>query len=211
MKLRRLLLAAAFVTALTLITDHAAAQNKDIKAKADAKPAVDMNEMMKRWKEAATPGENHKFLDQFVGRWDTVTRIWMEGPGKAPVESKGTAEVKWILDGRFVVEELTGQMMGMPHQGRGTTGFDNFKGKYVTSWIDNMGTAMYTGEGGVDASSKTLTVHGKMDEPMTGERDKPVKYVTRIVNRDSHVFEIYDLAGTPNEFKAVEITYRRKK
>ncbi len=210
MKLRKSLSVMAFVMASVLMADEALAQNGDVKAKAASKPAVDMNEMMRKWKEAGTPGENHKFLENFVGRWDTVARMWFEGPAKAPTESKGTAEVKWILDGRFVIEESIGQMMGMPHHGRGTTGYDNFKQKFVASWIDNTATAMYTSEGILDAASKTLTMHGKMDEPMTGERDKAVKYVTRVLSKDKHVFEVYDLAGTPNEFKVVEVTYVRQ-
>lgn len=210
MKLQKLILVGTLAVASTLAPSYALAQNKNVKAKAEEKPMVNMDEMMKRWKQAATPGENHKLLEHFVGRWDTATRVWMEGPGKAPVESAGTVEVKWILDGRFLLEESAGQMMGMPHQGRGTTGYDNFKGKFVSLWIDNMGTGMYTSEGTFDPSSKTLTMRGKMDEPMTGERDKPVKYVTRILSKDSHVFEIYDSAGTPNEFKVVEMRYQRK-
>jgi hypothetical protein len=168
-------------------------------------------EMMKRWQEAATPGEGHKVLEQFVGEWETTTRMWMEGPAKPAAESKGTSVVSWVMDGRFIQQESTGQMMGMPHRGVGFTGYDNFKKKYVMSWIDNTATALYTGEGTADRDGKVMTFYGKMDEPMTGEKNKTIRYVTRIIDRDKHVFEIYDLVGTPNEFKALEIIYTRKK
>jgi len=56
-----------------------------------------------------------------------------------------------------------------------------------------------------------LTLYGKMDKPMTGEHNKNVKYVTRIVGPDKHIFEVHDLAiGEPNT-KVVEVTYTRKK
>jgi hypothetical protein len=194
--------------ALALTANQTFSQEK-VGNKNEAKPAVDMQEMMKKWAEAARPGEPHKLLDQFVGKWDTATRVWME-PGKPPMETKGTADVKWIMDGRYILEESAGQIMGQPHKGMGITGYDNFKQKYVSSWIENMSTGMYTSEGTVDQSGKVLTLHGKIDEPMTGERDKLVRFVARLISKDKHVFEIYDLVGRPDEFKAVEITYTRK-
>jgi ABC-type glycerol-3-phosphate transport system substrate-binding protein len=36
-------------------------------------------------------------------------------PGKPPVESKGTCDAKWVMDGRFVSHETSGQLMGMPY------------------------------------------------------------------------------------------------
>ncbi len=207
MKLRMLLFAIAVAGALALSIGRTDAQDK---ANNDAKPAADMQEMMKRWMEVATPGEGHKLLEQFVGKWDTVTRMWWEGPGKPPTETKGSAEVKWVLEGRFLLEEASGQAMGMPYKSINYLGFDNYKKKYVVSYLDSMGTAMYTGEGKFDPSNKVMTLFGKMDDCMIGERDKPVKYVTRVISKDKHVFEIYDEVGSPNEFKAVEVIYTRK-
>ena len=203
MKLRMFLFAIAIAAALVLSISRTDAQDK-------AKPDADMQEMMKKWAEVSTPGEGHKTLEQFVGKWDTVIRMWPEGPGKPPVESKGSCETKWVLDGRFLLEEAAAQMMGMPYKSMNLIGFDNYKKKYVMSYADNMGTAIATGEGKLDPSNKVMTSFGKMDEVLTGERDKLAKYVMRIISKDKRVFEIYDEVGSPNEFKAVEITYTRK-
>jgi hypothetical protein len=48
-----------------------------------------------------------------------------------------------------------------------------------------------------------------MDEWMTGEHDKTVKYLTRIVDENTYVFEIHDLAIVPGETKVMEIEYTR--
>lgn len=181
------------------------------KSKGGEKTPAMSEEMMKKWAEAGTPGEPHKVLDQFVGKWDVATRVWMEGPAKPPVEMKATAEVKWILDGRFLQEDASCQMMGMSQKSIAVTGYDNLKKKYVVSYIDNMSTALFTGEGTLDASGKVMTLFGKFDEPMTGERDKVIKFVTRLIGPDKHIFEIYDLVGTPNEFKSLEMTYVRRR
>jgi hypothetical protein len=208
MKVRITMFAFVMACALALPANQVFSQEKG-GGKNEAKPAVDMQEMMKKWAEAAKPGAPHRLLDQFVGQWDVAMRMWME-PGKPPMETKSTADVKWIMDGRFLLEESTGQIMGMPHKGMGITGYDNFKQKYISSWIENMSTGMYTSEGTFDQSGKVLTLHGKIDEPMTGERDKLVRFVARFISKDKHVFEIYDLVGRPDEFKAVEMTYTRK-
>lgn len=202
----RYILAVIAVSAIALVT--ISAQDKKPEAQGDA---ANMQEMMKRWQESATPGPAHKKLEPLVGTWDTVSRMWMQGPGKPPVESKGTAEIRWVLGGRFLLEEAKGEMMGQPFQGMGLTGYDNFKKKYIFSWADSSETALYTALGDIDSTGVVMTSYGQMDEPMTGERDKRVKYVTRMINQDKHVFEIYDNVGKPGEFVAVEITYTRRK
>jgi hypothetical protein len=210
MKLSILVCGIALACALAFSTDRVLCQGKQEKAKNESKQPAEMQEMMKKWAELARPGENHKVLDAMTGRWETATRVWWEGPQKSPVETKGAAEIKWIMDGRYLLEESTGQTMGQSYKSMTLTGFDNFKKKYLFSYVDSMGTAIYTGEGTFDPAARVLISYGKVDDLMTGERDKPVKYVTRLLGKDKYVFEIYDLIGGPSEFKAVEITYTRK-
>lgn len=205
MKMRIMMFALAIAGALAVAAADAACQDKPAKQPTPA----EMQEMMKKWEEIATPGPAHKILDNMVGKWETTTSMWW-AKDSAPQMSKGSSEVRSIMGGRYVLEEISGDMMGTPWKGMGVTGYDNFKKKYVFTFLDNMGTAILTGQGDFDASKNVLTSLGKMDEPMTGEKDKTVKYVTRIINKDKHVFEIYDLVGTPNEFKVIEIVYTRK-
>ena len=205
MKMRILTFAIAIAGALLLASADGACQEKAPKQPSPA----EMQEMMKKWAEIATPGPAHKVFDNFVGKWETATSMWWS-KDSAPQQSKGASDVRWIMDGRYVLEEVSGDMMGTPWKGMGVTGYDNFKKKYVFTFLDNMGTAILTGEGNFDAKNNVMTSIGKMDEPMTGEKDKTVKYVTRIISKDKHIFEIYDLVGTPNEFKVIEIVYTRK-
>jgi len=167
-------------------------------------------EMMKRWEAAMTPGEAHKKLEAFVGSWDVEAKAWMKGPKDEPSVSKGTAEYKMALGGRYLQQEFAGEMMGQPMSGVGYTGYDNFRKKYVSFWIDNMGTAMSTMEGTMDKDGKALTMWGKMDEPATGEKDKKVKYITRVVDKDKHVFEMYDPERFGEKKPVMVLTYTRK-
>jgi hypothetical protein len=185
------------------------APGQDKGAKKESMPSQE--EMTKRWQEAMTPGEGHKVLEGLVGSWITTTSVWMEGPDRPPSVSSGTAECKWTLGKRFVQMDMTGEMMGMPMAGIGFTGYDNFKKKYINFWIDNTSTAMFTSEGTLSKDGKTMTMMGKMDEPSTGEKNKPVKYVDTFVGPDKHVFEIHDLSIKVGKTKVVEIVYERKK
>jgi hypothetical protein len=168
-------------------------------------------EMMKRWQETMTPGTQHKMLEESVGAWDAEVKMWMKGPGTEPTISKGTSENKMVLGGRYLQQDFTGEMMGQPFAGVGLTGYDNFKKKYVSFWIDNMSTAMSTMDGVMDKDGKSCTMWGKMDEPATGEKGKKVKYVTRFIDKDTQVFETYDVSAYGDKKPVMEITYKRKK
>ncbi len=177
-----------------------------------------MAEMMKKWEAVASPGKHHRLLDHSVGSWDVAIKTWMGGPQAPAMESMGRAEAKWILDGRYV-EEVVQSKMSMPDgqggmtevsfEGKGLTGYDNYKNIYVGVWVDNMGTQMVTLKGTSVPGSNVLTMYGEMDEPMMDMQDRLIKCVTRIVDKSKHVFEMYDLA-VGDHYKVMEITYTRR-
>ncbi|MFI5252903.1 MAG: DUF1579 domain-containing protein [Bacteroidota bacterium] len=176
----------------------------------DKPQSPESQEMMKKWMEAMSPGEFHKKLDAFVGSWSLTESIWMAEPG-APIVTKGSAEIKWTLDGRFIQQELDGTMMGSPMHGIGYTGYDNINKHYVSFWIDNTSTAMTTADGIFNQDGTVLTTYGKMDEPTTGEHNKNIKYIWKIIDKDNNVFEIHDLSLPEPNTKIVEVAYTRKK
>ncbi|MGZ8952414.1 MAG: DUF1579 domain-containing protein, partial [Methylobacter sp.] len=126
------------------------------KGKKTEKP-MDPQAMMEVYTKLAAPGEQHKQLASFAGSWTTKTKEWME-PNKPPVESTGSAEMKILLDGRFLQQELTGQMMGQPFSGIEITAYDNLLKRYVTSWMSTMGTGIFTMEGTASTDGKTITL-----------------------------------------------------
>jgi len=161
-------------------------------------------EGMKRYQEACTPGAAHRKLEAFVGEWETSLTIQMGGQ-RSPA-SKGTASVRWLFPGRWLANEHKGQFSGML-----LLGFDNFKGRYVMSSVDTMETSLKTASGLWNRDETALSLHGTIDEPLTPEQDKPVKYVWRIVDKDHLVFEVHDLAIDPGDTKVIEVEYTRKK
>jgi hypothetical protein len=168
---------------------------------------MDMQAMMDTYKKLATPGEPHKQLASLAGSWTTKTKSWME-PDKPPMESTGTCEDKALLDGRFLQQECTGEMMGQPYTGIGVHGYDNLTKKYVTTWMDSMGTGIFVMDGTASADGKTITLHGSHPDPMGGVMKH--RAVWKIVDANTQTFEMYHKGKDGKEMKMMEITYTRK-
>lgn len=179
----------------------------------------EMKKLMEEWVALAKPSDHHKALEPTVGSWETTMK--MEMPGMPPMVTKGTAERKWVLGGRFIEERFSGEMMGpdpkspmgfgkVKMEGIGLFGYDNHKNIYTGVWCADNGTQMLTMTGTMPPGSKTLTMYGLMDEPSMKMSDRYCKYVTKFVDADKFVFEVYDLAAGDN-YKVFDITYSRKK
>ena len=175
----------------------------------DKKPAKEMDPqaMMEVWKKLAMPGEPHKLFASLAGSWTTTTKEWME-PDKPPTESTGTAEMKMLLDGRFLYQEYNAQMMGQPFSGVGIDAYDNMTKKYVTAWIDTMGTGIFMMEGTASADGKTVTLKGSHPGPGGGKMTH--RAVWKIVDNNTQTFDMYGAHQGGKEMKVLEITYNRK-
>lgn len=100
-------------------------------------------------------------------------------------------------------------MMGNKFHGIGVTGYDNHTKKYASTWMDSMGTGIYFMEGPAGADSKTMTMEGSYDDPMEGPMK--LRAVTKIVDNNTEIFEMYGTDKSGKEMKMMEITYARKK
>jgi hypothetical protein len=172
-----------------------------------AEKQMDPQAMMELWKKLGTPGEPHKLFAGLAGSWTTKTKEWME-PGKPPTEATGTAEMKMLLDGRFLYQEYNGQMMGQPFSGIGIDAYDNLSKKYVTAWMDSMGTGIFMMEGTASADGKTITLKGSHSEPGGGKMTH--RAVWKIVDNNTQTFDMYGAHHGGKEMKMLEITYTRK-
>ena len=170
---------------------------------------VDMAAMMKRAQQYTTPGEHHQLLERFLGTWETATRITMPGVD-APAE-KGVAEFTWLIEGRWLQQRLDGTLFGRPASSFSIFGYDNFKQSYVITTVSSVDTAMVSSEGDLDPGGKVLLTYGTLDEYLSGEHDKMVKYVWRFESEDRMTMEIHDLPIGENNTQVVEVIYTRKK
>jgi hypothetical protein len=162
---------------------------------------------MKAMMAAASPGETHKMLAKSVGSWTASVTMWMQ-PGAPPTTSMATATNVMIMGGRYLRSTNKGNMMGMPFEGEGITGYDNLKKQFVNSWVDNMGTGIMTMAGSWDEASKSITYTGSMMDPASG-KDAAFREVWRFTDDNHQVMEMYNMVEG-KEIKAMEIKYTRK-
>ena len=191
------------VTTLCVTLTVTTALAKDKKSEKQMDPQA----MMETYKKLATPGEPHKLFASLAGSWTTKTKEWME-PDKPPMESTGSAEMKMLLDGRFLQQEFTGDMMGQSYSGVGISAYDNLRKRYVTMWIDSMGTGIFTMEGTASADGKTITLKGQHAELGGGQMTH--RAVWKIVDSNTQTFDMYGTHEHGKEMKMMEITYTRK-
>jgi hypothetical protein len=177
---------------------------------ADA-PAMspDQKTMMDKMMKAATPGPQHAMLAKLAGEWNCTVKFQTD-PSQPVQESQSTAVITSLMDGRYIQEVDAGNVMGMPFNGMGIYGYDNVSGKFVSSWIDNMGTGMMSSLGTADAAGKTIRWEGTMNDPVTGKASKE-RMVMTFADDDHHTFEMYGTPpGAKKEMKTMTIDYVRK-
>ncbi|HXH32234.1 MAG TPA: DUF1579 domain-containing protein [Bacteriovoracaceae bacterium] len=169
-------------------------------------------EMMKKAKEFSTPGEPHKQLKKMVGKWNYSSKWWMSSDAK-PEESKGQSTMRMILGGRFLEQSLKGTSMGQPFEGHGMIGYDNLKKEYETAWLDNMSTGMMRASGSYDEATKTLTEKGEFTCPMAPDNKASYRGETKWIDDNSFTYSMFGkgMAQKGEEFKMMELTYKRKK
>ena len=171
---------------------------------------------MKQMMEMSKLNENHKLLADMNGSWNYSIKMWMNpDPNAQPQQSKGTATRKGVMGGRYFVMDVTGKMQmpgedgkmkDMQFKGMAVEGYDNVKKKFVSSWIDSMGTGIQFSEGTYDPAAKTFTFNMEM-EMMPGMKT-PVREVIKMIDKDHMLLEWYENRGG-QEKKTMEIAYTR--
>lgn len=175
--------------------------------------------MMRQMMALARPGENHKLLADLVGSWTFVVKMWTNPADSKtpPTQSSGSALRRDAFEGRFFLADVMGiipmpgadgKMKDYEFRGMSMDGYDNVKKKFVSSWIDNMGTGIMNCEGTYDSATKTFTYTGDY-EPVPGMKCK-IRQVIKIVDGDHHTLEWYEDRGA-GEAKTMEINYTRRK
>lgn len=203
----RMLSGAATLAAIALLIALPAAADHHEK-KSDQAGHPDHEAMMAEWMKYAQPGEHHEHFKMFEGKWTAESKFWT-APGVEPQVSKGTAESKLILGGRFLTTTYRGDYMGQPFEGMGISGYDNYQKKHTDIWMDNMGTLIMPSEGHCEEGGKVVKMTARFPNPATGEMDA-MRMVTRVLGKDRFIWEGYAKGPDGKEYKNMEITYTRQ-
>jgi len=155
------------------------------------------------------PGPHHEHMKKLVGDFDYTIKVYM-APGQPPMESTGHRSAKMVMGDRYLDETYSGTFMGMPFEGHGTMAYDNIQKKYLSTWIDNMGTGIMLASGSCSDDGTTWTMTGDMADPATGQM-VTTRGVTKLVDADHMTMEMYAPGPDGKEAKMMEISATRSK
>jgi hypothetical protein len=210
-----LVIVSVAAAAYALGADDAKKKDDAGEAKGEAKQAAaaqasDPAKEMEAWMALSKPGKEHAALKRMAGEYDVEVEMIMQ-PGAPPQKSKGKEKSALIMDGRYLHGDYTGEMMGKEFHGASLMGYDNFKKKYFSAWIDDMSTGIMVGEGTASPDGKVITMTGVYDDPMTKQKRK-YRWVTTLVSDDKHTFDWYDSDPEgKGEYRMMRNTYTRVK
>lgn len=204
MILRTLSAVAVSAIAFTVLAGQQAGQ----KAPAHQPPAQKPPEMSPEEQaemQAAMPGPIHEHMKRCVGEFTTKTK--MTGEGMPPEETVGTAKITMSLDGRFLVTEEDGTMMGMPFKAMKISGYNNGAKRFESVWMYTMSTGMLNMTGSSEDNGKTIKWKGTYKE---ADGDHTLMVTTTHVDENTFVEKLFHGDGA-EDGPVLETTYTRKK
>lgn len=151
-----------------------------------------------------TLGPEFALLRKDVGEWDATITITPQ-PGAAPQASTGRLVGRLIAGGRWLITDFKNHTTGF--EGHGIYGFNVASGRYVGTWVDDMRTNLYVGEGEWDAASRTMTYVWKATMP----NGQPMswKETSHLVSDHEHLFRVLFPLSDSGEFEMMRAIYRK--
>lgn len=196
----------ALVCGTALVTSQVVRAQQKQDKKTEAAPEGMDAEMLAKMMALGTPGPEHKELMADAGKWEETYKMRM-GPDAPWTESKGTSEAKPLLDGRYLMQNTSGDMMGMQFHGIQIIGFDNMSKEYIALWMDSMSTWWVTTRGKKDKDGK-LEMKGTMVD-IAGSR--PFRMVMQRKGPDLNEVAMYDTIPGKGEIEMMTIVSKRVK
>jgi hypothetical protein len=150
----------------------------------------------------------HARLAAFAGSWRIHVRSWA-GPGAAPQESDGSAELRRVLGGRFLEQRQRITLPGGTAAGIGYVGFDAAAGRYFSLWLDDQSPVVLRTEGAPDPSGRVIRTRGTIRDGTAGQPLR-VEEVLTLVAPDRFTYEAW--TGPPGGAlsRVMEIVYTRR-
>lgn len=152
-------------------------------------------------------GGKHHELSAIVGTWEGTTKTWFE-PGNLANESPTKATIRPLLDGRFLLYEYSGTLMGRSMHGMMIVGYNLQTGSYQSAWIDNlhMGTGIMCSEG--HGQWPAFNVLGGYDDP-SGGPSWGWETEFRLTEDRQLIITAFNIPPEGDKAKAIETIYRR--
>lgn len=149
-------------------------------------------------------GPEFELLKKDVGEWDATITV-TPGPGAPPQESTGRLVGRLISGGRWLITDFKNHTTGF--EGHGIYGYNPATKRYVGTWVDDMRTSIYVGEGEWDERSQTMTYTWSAALP--NGKTMSWKETSETVSENERVFLVLFPGPDGREFEMMRVFYRR--
>ena len=143
-------------------------------------------------------------LHKDVGEWDATITV-IPTPGAPPQASTGRLVGRLISGGRWLVTDFKNYTTGF--EGHGIYGYNAASKRYVGTWVDDMRTNIYVGEGEWDAAAKTMTY--SWSAKMPNGQTMAWRETSQLVSDTEQVFRVLLPLPDGGEFEMMRAVYRR--
>lgn len=150
-------------------------------------------------------GPELALLGKDVGAWSAEITVTPQ-PGADPQSSTGRLVGRLICAGRWLVTDFKNHTTGF--EGHGIYGFNAAKRRYVGTWVDDMRSNLYVGEGDWDESTATMTYH--WSAPLPGGGVMTWREITTSVSDSERVFRVVFPGPDARDFEMMHVRYRRE-
>jgi len=152
----------------------------------------------------SNPSKELDVLRKDVGTWDATITV-TPSPGAPPQASTGRLTGRLISGGRWLVTDFKNLTTGF--EGHGIYGYNAASGKYVGTWVDDMRSSIFTGEGEWDVAAQTMTYRFTAmmpnGQPMTWREE------SHLLSPDEQLFRVVFPGPDGNDFEMMRAIYRR--
>lgn len=167
----------------------------------------------------AVPGDEHNQLDALVGLWRAHMTLY-PAPGADAIEAEISGERRWLIDGRYLQEELAGDLMGGPYSRTGILTFHRLNRRFEMFTLDNLDTGFMPYESRDVRQGASLDrielfghfIYGGDGEEVTGEHVR-TRYVIELPSADTpneHAVEMHFAFPAAAEFLFCRFDFERR-
>jgi hypothetical protein len=155
------------------------------------------------------PGPRHELLKALVGQFDGEYEIFTAPDAKAQ-RSKGRITNELVYGGRFLRGRFDGEMLGKRFTGENLIGYDNISKHYVTTSVNDGGTAITFATGDADAAGKVITMECEEQGAPADAEPVRTRLITTLIDNDHYRSETFVIIPGLKPFTAARITYTRR-
>jgi len=149
-------------------------------------------------------GPEFELLRKDVGEWDATITV-TPSPGAPPQASTGRLVGRLISGGRWLITDFQNHTTGF--EGHGIYGYHAASKRYVGTWVDDMRTDLYVGEGEWDPGKQTMTY--RWSTPMPNGQAMTWKETSEVVSGNEQILRVLFPSPDGAEFEMLRAVYRK--